>query len=157
MSNDRCAKKFSEEDKAELMEMGLKIQGYRLLHPPFLTPSILYSCQALYQSFILVSRMWHIFSCQVQLLQGDVPLHLPEECQGSDLRFLPGIFIGTHFYLKSIWLICINSSNNTCWIEMCLLGDSKYFIPTKISGGCLDDVAINMWKSLAVHCSGSII
>ena len=32
MSNDRCAKKFSEEDKAELMEMGLKIQGYRL--PP---------------------------------------------------------------------------------------------------------------------------
>merc|ERR1712126_370560 len=24
----RCAKKFSEEDKAELMEMGLKIQGY---------------------------------------------------------------------------------------------------------------------------------
>merc|ERR1712032_1136069 len=24
----RCSKKFSEEDKAELMEMGLKIQGY---------------------------------------------------------------------------------------------------------------------------------
>merc|ERR1711955_118731 len=28
MMQKRCAKKFSEEDKAELMEMGLKIQGY---------------------------------------------------------------------------------------------------------------------------------
>ena len=51
MSNDRCAKKFSEEDKAELMEMGLKIQGYRL--PPFLIPLILYSCFKNVKHFLL--------------------------------------------------------------------------------------------------------
>merc|ERR1711910_197246 len=31
----RCAKKFSEEDKAELMEMGLKIQGYNCFKEMF--------------------------------------------------------------------------------------------------------------------------
>ena len=43
-----------------------------------------------------------IFCDQVQLLQGDVPRCLPEECQGSDLRFLPGLFIEkASFCLKS--------------------------------------------------------
>merc|ERR1712142_622483 len=31
----RCSKKFSEEDKAELMEMGLKIQGYNCFKEMF--------------------------------------------------------------------------------------------------------------------------
>merc|ERR1719516_408091 len=31
----RCVKKFSEEDKAELMEMGLKIQGYNCFKEMF--------------------------------------------------------------------------------------------------------------------------
>merc|ERR1712173_163472 len=31
----RCAKKFSEEDKAELMEMGMKIQGYNCFKEMF--------------------------------------------------------------------------------------------------------------------------
>merc|ERR1719391_720280 len=37
----RCAKKFSEEDKAELMEMGLKIQGsncFKQLYPWIFSP-----------------------------------------------------------------------------------------------------------------------
>merc|ERR1712172_408426 len=55
----RCSKKFSEEDKAELMEMGLKIQGYNCFK--------------------------------------EIPLSLPEECQGPDLCFLPGTSNGSCF------------------------------------------------------------
>merc|ERR1712010_205320 len=54
----------------------------------------------------------------VQLLQGDVPLRLPEECQGSDLRFLPGPGNGCCFNrcpnnkCPSYYNSCSNSNNH---------------------------------------------
>ena len=60
--------------------------GISILHPCFVI---------LYPSF--KNYEVNIIFCQVQLLQGDVPLCLPEERQGSDLCFLPGIFIEPRF------------------------------------------------------------
>merc|ERR1712037_172871 len=49
----------------------------------------------------------------VQLLQGDVPLRLSEECQGSDLRFLPGPGNGRRFNrCPSYYNSCSNSNNH---------------------------------------------
>jgi len=57
----RCAKKFSEEDKAELMEMGLKIQGYNCFKEMFHS-----ACQK-----SVKSQIYAFF--QLHMLGGNVP------------------------------------------------------------------------------------
>merc|ERR1719305_1465022 len=76
----------------------------------------------------------------VQLLQGDVPLRLPEECQGSDLRFLPGPGNGC----------CFNRCpNNKCpsYYNSCPSPNSHLVIVSTL----MQEINLSSWTPFGCH------